>query len=278
MTEKIQVAARVQPVKQEDTGNLIHWGCKQGMVVQLEPMTEKKIGNPYLFNHVFGSKTQNDHIYESIIQPLIDSAMDGFNTTILAYGQETSGKTYTMMGNEDELGIVQLAVDGIFDLIEKNTERAYLLRCSFYAIFEETIYDLLYPYYSGRNLLNLNRSPIEVKTDEGHCHIVNLRETNVSTPRAVLKLIEQGNKLRQVDTIRSGNEAHPSKLRLQGGLKERSFNSTTIFRIIVESVPRAEADRIKGAVIVSYINFGTIVSFSSNYIIQFLNIFFSFSF
>lgn len=268
MTENIQVAVRVQPVKHEDTGNLIYWGCEQGMVVQLEPTTEKRIGNPYSFNHLFGSETRNDHIYESIIQPLIDSAMDGFNTTVLAYGQETSGKTYTMMGNEDELGIVQLAVDRIFDQIEKNTERAYLLRCSFYTIFEETIYDLLYSYHGrSKNLLNLNRSPIEVKTDEGHCHIVGLTETNVNAPCAVLELIEQGNELRQVDIIRSGNEAHPSKLRKQGRLKERSYNSHTIFRIIVESVPRVEADRVKGAVIVSHINFGTIVSFSSNYII-----------
>ena len=122
------------------------------MVVQLEPRSEKRIGNPYLFNHVFRSETRNDQIYESIVQPFIDYAMDGFNTTILAYGQETSGKTYTMMGNEDELGIVQLAVDRIFDLIEKNTERAYLLRCSYYTIFKETynhrfqkISDLLNP-------------------------------------------------------------------------------------------------------------------------------------
>lgn len=257
MTEKIQVAVRVQPVKKGT--NLIHWGCEQGMVVQLEPTTEKRIDNSYSFNSVFGSETRNDQIYEFIVQPLIDSAMDGFNTTILAYGQETSGKTHTMMGNKDELGIVQLAVDRIFDLIEKNTERAYLLRCSYYTIFRETISDLLDPSYAQyrTNLLNLHHPSLEVEEEDDHCHIVDLTETYVNTPRAVLELIEQGNKIRKVDRNDSCNEVHPAGKSIQRMmLEQRSFKSHTIFRIIVESVPLVKADQDKSAVIVSHINFG----------------------
>ena len=62
---------------------------------------------------------------------------------------------------------------------------------------------------------------------------------NVNTPDAVVKLMQQGNKQRKV-----------------GGtsMNERSSRSHTIFRIIVESVPRDEADRGDAAVIVSHIN------------------------
>ena len=34
------------------------------------------------------------------LQALVQSAMDGFNVTIMAYGQTGSGKTYTMIGTE----------------------------------------------------------------------------------------------------------------------------------------------------------------------------------
>ena len=69
----------------------------------------------------------------------------------------------------------------------------------------------------------------------------NLIETNVNTPDAVIQLMQLGNKHRKV-----------------GGtsMNERSSRSHTIFRIIVESVPRAEADRTDAAVMVSHINLG----------------------
>jgi Cdc6-like AAA superfamily ATPase len=35
------------------------------------------------------------------VHELIDSALEGYSTTIFAYGQTGSGKTYTMMGNEN---------------------------------------------------------------------------------------------------------------------------------------------------------------------------------
>ncbi len=235
MADKIQVAVRVRPVLFQKKDVEIHWGCEQGMVVQLEPGTRKRIGNPYLFNHVFGTETQNYQIFESVVQPLIDSAMDGFNVTVLAYGQTASGKTYTMMGSQKELGIVQLAVDRIFDIIEKNPERAFLLRCSYIEIYNETISDLLSP--TPHQKLKVQ------ELAEGHVQVQHLTETNVNVPEAVLKLMNQGNKQRKV-----------------GGtsMNERSSRSHTIFRIIVESVPRAEADRNEAAVIVSHINLGNL--------------------
>ena len=94
---------------------------------------------------------------------------------------------------------------------------------------------------------------------EGHVVVHNLIETNVNTPDAVLKLMQQGNKQRKV-----------------GGtsMNERSSRSHTIFRIIVESVPRDEADRSDAAVIVSHINLGTNISFYQLYNFCY-NIFFS---
>jgi hypothetical protein len=57
-------------------------------------------------------------LYETQISPLVSKAMQGFNSTIFAYGQTGSGKTHTMSGTEDEVGVIPLAIAGVFEEIE----------------------------------------------------------------------------------------------------------------------------------------------------------------
>lgn len=228
MADKIQVAVRVRPVLFQKKDVEVHWGTEKGMVVQLDPSTRKRIGNPYLFDLVFGTDTQNQQIFNSLVRPLVDSAMEGFNVTVLAYGQTASGKTYTMMGSQQEFGIVQLVVERIFTVIESQPEREFLLRCSYIEIYNETISDLLSSTHQKLKVQELA---------EGHVIVQNLSETNVNSTDAVLKLMQQGNKQRKV-----------------GGtsMNERSSRSHTIFRIIVESRPCSDDN--DAAVIVSHIN------------------------
>lgn len=54
--------------------------------------------------------------------------MEGFNSTIFAYGQTSSGKTHTMLGSETSPGIMQIAVEEIFSIIMNNSDRKYLIR------------------------------------------------------------------------------------------------------------------------------------------------------
>lgn len=62
-----------------------------------------------------------------MVKDSIFSAMEGFNLTIFAYGQTSSGKTYTMMGNENTSGIIQYSVAQVFDYIAKHGEREFLI-------------------------------------------------------------------------------------------------------------------------------------------------------
>lgn len=39
-------------------------------------------------------------VYKSIVHPLIDEVMAGYNCTVFAYGQTGTGKTFTMEGGE----------------------------------------------------------------------------------------------------------------------------------------------------------------------------------
>lgn len=44
-------------------------------------------------------------IYLETVQPLIKTVLNGFNATVFAYGPTGTGKTYTMIGNQEVYGL-----------------------------------------------------------------------------------------------------------------------------------------------------------------------------
>jgi len=50
------------------------------------------------FDHVFDTESIQKDVYDISARPIVDSVLEGFNGTIFAYGQTSSGKTHTMMG------------------------------------------------------------------------------------------------------------------------------------------------------------------------------------
>ena len=65
------------------------------------------------FDRVFHPEHSQQDIWEAT-EPLVQSAIDGYNVTIFAYGQTGSGKTYTMLGEKDSEGIIFRSVRKIF--------------------------------------------------------------------------------------------------------------------------------------------------------------------
>lgn len=62
-------------------------------------------------------------VYTVAVEPIVESVLDGYNGTIFAYGQTSSGKTHTMLGEdieiEEERGIIPRLVTGIFNKIKQ---------------------------------------------------------------------------------------------------------------------------------------------------------------
>lgn len=82
-------------------------------------------------DHIFDMNASNLDVFDTVIKPIVNAAVNGFNGTVFAYGQTSSGKTYTMMGTAEELGIVPLAVQHMFDAIANTSGREFLLRYIF---------------------------------------------------------------------------------------------------------------------------------------------------
>ncbi|CAH2020591.1 unnamed protein product [Acanthoscelides obtectus] len=165
-------------------------------------------------------------VYGSVVKPLVDSFMEGFNATIFAYGQTSSGKTHTILGNKTDPGLFQLVSNQLFQHVADQVDKRYLIRCSYIEIYNEKINDLLDKSNQG----------LTIREDIKGNVLLDAREAVVDNVDKVMENMMQGNKIRRVAATR---------------MNERSSRSHTIFRIILES---KDANQKDGPVHISYLN------------------------
>lgn len=192
----------------------------------------------YTFDQLHLPPHETTVLYERHIASLVDKAMAGFNSTIFAYGQTGSGKTHTMSGTEDEVGVIPLAVSGVFEAIEQNASRHYLLRVSYLEIYNETLRDIL--NFSKKTLtdhdkpaihlenVRLASGPLSGLADislQGEVSVRPLTELIVRTPEDVIAILKKGQKNRKTGAT---------------DWNERSSRSHCVFTIVRDRARRAE--------------------------------------
>jgi len=76
----------------------------------------------------------------------VDSALNGVNGTIMAYGQTGAGKSFTMIGDTSNFkhrGIIPRSLSKIFEAVEERAETKFEITCSYVEIYNERFFDLL---------------------------------------------------------------------------------------------------------------------------------------
>ena len=104
------------------------------------------IPQSFKFDKIFTKEVTSEKIYLDICQDVIKGFLKGINGTIFTYGQTTSGKTYTILGNVNYPGILPCSLKNLFDLLElqkKEKNFNYNLYCSYIEIYNEIIHDLI---------------------------------------------------------------------------------------------------------------------------------------
>ena len=102
------------------------------------------------YDQVFDSNAPQSFIYEQAVKPIVMGVMEGFNGTVFAYGQTSSGKTHTMLGpnitDEAERGMIPRMVSHIFEEIANaGSEMEFQVKVSMVEIYMEKVHDLINP-------------------------------------------------------------------------------------------------------------------------------------
>ena len=116
---KLRVAIRVRPLRSEE--GACAWRIEGENVYQAD--CEEVVGRTaFRYDAVYGENSATKDVYEGVCRELVDGALRGVNGTIFAYGQTSSGKTFTMQGGDKygagAPGLMHLAADHIFSVIE----------------------------------------------------------------------------------------------------------------------------------------------------------------
>ncbi|KAJ8375026.1 hypothetical protein SKAU_G00056060 [Synaphobranchus kaupii] len=87
-----------------------------------------------------------EEVYNGVAQSVVLGALDGYNGTVMCFGQTGAGKTYTMTGATEsykERGIIPRALQEVFREVEQRSDHNITVHLSFLEIYNETLLDLL---------------------------------------------------------------------------------------------------------------------------------------
>jgi len=177
--------------------------------------------NVYRFNfdRIFPPSSTQQDIYDFGVKGIIDSVLDGYNGTVLAYGQTSSGKTYTMQGEMEEQskqGIIPRMISHVFKHIYKNEDTDFMIKVSMIEIYQEKIRDL---FDTSRVNLNIREDSIK------GIYVDGTSERYVGSPSDVLALLEMG----------SANRAQAAT-----NMNEHSSRSHSIFILTINQTNKKE--------------------------------------
>jgi kinesin family protein 15 len=199
----------------------------------------------FTFDSVLDSNLNQDDVFQQIGVPLVRDALSGYNTSVLSYGQNGSGKTYTMWGPagsmlEDpspkgEQGLAPRIFQMLFSEIQREKIKSggkevnYQCRCSFLEIYNGQISDLI--DQTQRNL--------KIKDDaKNGIYVENLTEEYVDSYEDVAQILMKGLSSRKVGATSTSFQSSRSHVILSfiveswnKGASSRCFNTTRTSRI-----------------------------------------------
>ncbi|KAE8293263.1 Kinesin heavy chain isoform 5A Kinesin heavy chain neuron-specific 1 Neuronal kinesin heavy chain [Larimichthys crocea] len=150
-------------------------------------------GRSYSFDRVFPTNTTQEQVYNTCAKQIVKDVLSGYNGTIFAYGQTSSGKTHTMEGklhDPHQMGIIPRIAEDIFNHIfamDENLE--FHIKVSYFEIYMDKI----------RDLLDVTKTNLSVHEDKNRVPFVKgCTERFVSSPDEVMDVIDEGKSNRHV--------------------------------------------------------------------------------
>ncbi|XP_072464918.1 kinesin-like protein KIF1B isoform X2 [Notamacropus eugenii] len=200
----VKVAVRVRPFNSRETSKeskcIIQMQGNSTSIVN--PKNPKEAPKSFSFDYSYWSHTSpedpcfasQNRVYNDIGKEMLLHAFEGYNVCIFAYGQTGAGKSYTMMGKQEEsqAGIIPQLCEELFEKINDNSneEMSYSVEVSYMEIYCERVRDLLNPKNKGH--LRVREHPLLGP------YVEDLSKLAVTSYTDIADLMDAGNKARTV--------------------------------------------------------------------------------
>ncbi|XP_015823141.3 kinesin-like protein KIF1B isoform X9 [Nothobranchius furzeri] len=201
----VKVAVRVRPFNSREIGK------ESKCIIQMQgntttilnPKAPKEPAKTFSFDYSYWSHTSPEDscfasqnlVYNDIGKEMLAHAFEGYNVCIFAYGQTGAGKSYTMMGKQEEgqEGIIPMLCEDLFEKINEDNnkeELSYSVEVSYMEIYCERVRDLLNPKNKGN--LRVREHPLLGP------YVEDLSKLAVTSYTDIADLMDAGNKARTV--------------------------------------------------------------------------------
>ncbi|XP_044137997.1 kinesin-like protein KIF1B isoform X14 [Bufo gargarizans] len=200
----VKVAVRVRPFNSRELGKdskcIIQMQGNSTSIIN--PKNPKEPAKSFSFDYSYWSHTSPDdpcfasqsRVYNDIGKEMLEHAFEGYNVCIFAYGQTGAGKSYTMMGKQEETqaGIIPQLCEELFEKINCNNtdEVSFSVEVSYMEIYCERVRDLLNPKNKGN--LRVREHPLLGP------YVEDLSKLAVTSYTDIADLMDAGNKARTV--------------------------------------------------------------------------------
>ncbi|QYT03583.1 Kinesin-like protein [Trichoderma simmonsii] len=229
----VRVAVRVRPaLNPEDPGYDLIPQRFQRPMVHVTSNTSLSIDSPqgrklFVFDRVFGPDVMQDGIWEYLTDS-INAFTQGYNVSLLAYGQSGAGKSYTMgtasaTENPDDMGVIPRAAAALFEKLDVQKgvvnngtmksassfrsprgygqannlgDRNWALTATYVEIYNETLRDLLVADTTPLN----DRTSVAIREDvKGNIILTGLHQVDITCVDDLLNALAFGSSIRQTD-------------------------------------------------------------------------------
>ncbi|KAK1968939.1 kinesin motor domain-containing protein [Colletotrichum sublineola] len=230
----VKVAVRVRPpLNPNDPGYELIPQRFQRSMVQVTSNTSLAIDSPqgrklFVFDRVFGSEVNQEGVWD-YLNDCVNAFIQGYNVSLLAYGQSGAGKSYTMgtsgpteQTDIEMMGVIPRAATALFEKLDgtrkqanrgsmsqlrtpsrysspvsqPSAEKNWSLKATYVEIYNEQLRDLLVPDHVPQS----ERGAVTIREDvKGNIILTGLRQVEINSVDDLMNALEFGSTLRQTD-------------------------------------------------------------------------------
>ncbi|XP_060730096.1 kinesin-like protein KIF9 [Tachysurus vachellii] len=230
---EVKVFVRIRPTAQFAHELIEYSPDEQTVNVRLSKKSKTAVLNNQMSSWCFRlsgvlHNLSQEEFYQQVAHSVVLGALEGYNGTVMCFGQTGAGKTFTMTGASEsykQRGIIPRAIQDVFHEIDTRVDYSFSVHLSFLEIYNETLVDLLASVKGGQTKHCGTLSVVE--EPEGAVSVKGLSLHPVHSEEEALNLLFEGEMNKIIG-------AH--------ALNKNSSRSHCIFTIHIESRSHARSN------------------------------------